>query len=116
MQICGHRPTVRDGLARVCVSRRGCRQGDGEGDAGGAAIRGDGTHGGAMACGAKLRQSPSARISGRLLGQSCPQPMGGHILTSSGAVQPNATLAGLMAAHTQEADIDLRSRFELEAA
>jgi type III restriction enzyme len=39
-----------------------------------------------------------------------------YALIPDGAVQPNATLAGLMSAHTQEADIDLRSRFELETA
>ena len=36
-----------------------------------------------------------------------------YVLVPDDAVQPNATLAGLLAAHTQEADIDLRSRFEL---
>ena len=39
-----------------------------------------------------------------------------YALIPDDAVQVNATLAGLMAAHTQEADMDLRSRFELETA
>lgn len=39
-----------------------------------------------------------------------------YALIPHDAVQPNATLAGLMAAHAQVADIDLRSRFELETA
>ena len=39
-----------------------------------------------------------------------------YVLIPDVAVQPNATLAGLVAAHGQEADIDLRSRFELEKA
>ena len=39
-----------------------------------------------------------------------------YALIPDTAVQPNATLAGLIAAHAQDADIDLRSRFELETA
>ena len=39
-----------------------------------------------------------------------------YALIPDNAVQPNATLAGLMAVHAQEADMDLRSRFELQTA
>jgi type III restriction enzyme len=39
-----------------------------------------------------------------------------YALIPHDVVQPNATLAGLLAAHTQVADMELRSRFELETA
>jgi type III restriction enzyme len=39
-----------------------------------------------------------------------------YALIPHDAVQPNATLTGLLAAHTQVADMELRSRFELETA
>jgi type III restriction enzyme len=39
-----------------------------------------------------------------------------YALIPDTAVQANATLGGLMATYTREADMDLRSRFELEAA
>jgi type III restriction enzyme len=39
-----------------------------------------------------------------------------YALIPHDAVQPNATLAGLLAAHTQVADMELRGRFELETA
>jgi type III restriction enzyme len=38
-----------------------------------------------------------------------------YVLIPDGAVQVNATLAGLVAAHIQVADMELRNRFELEA-